>query len=88
MTLHEGRGVSVGFEPHGLRFSRPVHLVIDLKDTQAADDPSLLDGLVAVYFEGKPGRTVDGLEVLNVQEVKGKLFVTIQHFSGYLLASG
>ncbi len=88
MTLHEGGGVSVGFEPHGLCFSKPVRLVIDLKNTQAADDPSLLDGLVAVYFEGKPGRTVDGLEVLNVQEKKGKLFVSIQHFSGYLLASG
>ncbi len=88
MTLHEGGGVSVGFEPHGLRFSRPVRLVIDLKSTQAADDPSLLDGLVAVYFEGKPGRCVDGQEVLNVQVVKGKLFVTIPHFSGYLLASG
>ncbi len=88
MTLHEGGGVSVGFEPHGLRFLRPVHLVIDLKDTQAADHPSLIDGLVAVYFEGKPGWRVHGREVHSVWELKGKLFVTIPHFSGYLLASG
>ncbi len=88
MTLHEGGGVSVGFSPHGLRFSRPAYLVIDLKDTQAADDPSVLDGLVAVYFEGEPGRTVEGREVLPVRVVHGKLIVMIPHFSGYLLASG
>lgn len=88
MTLHEGGGVSVGFGPHGLRFSRPAYLVIDLKDTQAADDPSVLDGLVAVYFKGEPGRTVEGQEVLPVRVVHGKLIVMIPHFSGYLLASG
>lgn len=88
MTLHAGGGVSVGFDPHGLRFSRPARLVIDLKDTQAADDPSLLDGLVAVYFEGEPGRTVEGREVLAVRTGRGTLRAMILHFSGYLLASG
>ena len=88
MTLHEGGGVSVGFGPDGIRFSRPAYLVIDLKDTQAADDPSVLDGLVAVYFKGKPGQTVQAREVLPVRVIHGKLIVPIQHFSGYLLASG
>jgi len=88
MRLHEGGGVSVGFGPDGLRFSRSAYLVIDLKATQAADDPSLLDGLVAVYFEGEPSRSVEGREVLPVRVVHGKLIVMIPHFSGYLLASG
>ena len=88
MTLHEGGGVSVGFGPDGVRFSRPAYLVIDLKETQAADDPSVLEGLVAVYFKGKPKESVQAREVLPVRVLHGKLIVPIWHFSGYLLASG
>ena len=78
----------MGFEPHGLEFSRPAFLIIDLSRTGAADNPTLLDDLVGVYFEGEPGTHVMGREVLPVGVWFGRLVLSLDHFSGYLLATG
>jgi len=88
MTLYSGEGLAVGFAPHGLQFSKPVTLVIDLRWTKVAGVSSAARDPKAVYFEGKPEVTVIGQEALPVRIEGGKLYVEINHFSGYLLASG
>jgi hypothetical protein len=88
ITALAGEGVAFEFGPHGVKFSKPAYLIIDLSKTAAAGDPSALEGLVAVYYEGIPQARVKGKEVLPVQVVDGRLVFAFHHFSGYLLASG
>lgn len=88
LTAHAGDAVALGFGPHGLVFHRPVVVSVDLEGTSAHEDPSILDGLVAVYFEGEPSGEVEALERLPVEVADGKLVFRIAHFSGYMLAGG
>lgn len=88
MTVLKGKGLAVQFSPHGLKFDRPVRLIIDLAWTEAGDDEGTMDDLIGVYFEGAPKSMVDGLEVLPVSVDDGTLTMELHHFSGYLLASG
>lgn len=82
-----GRWVVVEFEPHGLLFSKAVRLEIDLRGTEAAGNASVLERLVAVYYEEVGGEVV-AVETLPVEVNGDRLTVYLTHFSGYLIAMG
>lgn len=95
LTAYAGDAVAFGFAPHGLVFGEGdlhpgggVTLTLDLTKTMALEVPSVLDDLVAVYFEGDPRSGMEPKEVLPVRIKGKKLIIEIPHFSGYAIATG
>lgn len=93
VTALAGSNVAYRFEPHGLQFSRSAHLTQDLTRTTA----NLVSGvtLSGAYFATDTLETsADGLALVTevLSAVTNPLTRTatfpIQHFSGYILASG
>jgi hypothetical protein len=95
VTALAGDGVAYEFGPHGLVFGGEVRVEQRLDATTAKDDPLVLAQLEAGYFElpdygdGESG-TALVREIIPVSlDVSGSAVkFRIEHFSGYLLASG
>jgi len=93
VTALAGQPVAYRFEPHGLQFGRNVYLTQDLNHTTLG----LLSGLLlrgAYFATDSLELSTDGLAI--VTEIIGAATnpltrtttFPIQHFSGYILASG
>jgi hypothetical protein len=84
VTAPAGNLVGYDFQPHGLRFERPLTLTQDLLGT---DGLGLLSGsLQVVYFDGDLAPTVAPLETIPVWLLDTLGIYRIQHFSGYATA--
>lgn len=88
-----GSVVAYDFEPHGIRFAKPLRVTQELGGTQWLQTNPLL--LKAVYF--KDASQVDVLtglvkidEVLpvNLDALRGRLSFGVAHFSGYAVSTG
>jgi len=94
VTAPAGKLVAYTFAPHGLKFLVPAIATVDLRNTTAYGNSTLLSILQAGYFtDDLSGAQQTGLEtvqdLLAVQVRLGTTAVfTVPHFSGYLLASG
>lgn len=83
VTAPAGNLVGYHFEPHGLEFGRPVTVAQDLLSTEGLG----LSGLSAVYFEGELEPQVSVLERLPLLVLRILGIFTIEHFSGYVIAT-
>ena len=88
-----GRLVAYEFEPHGIRFARPVRMTQELRGTEWLKVNPLF--LKAVYFESDSDLDVaNGLvrvaEVLpaTLNVLSGRLSFNVEHFSGYAVSTG
>lgn len=90
ITAPAGNLVGYHFAPHGLRFSRDVTVVQDLRGTEA-DLLGLGLGvslnLQAAYFEGELRPTVTPLESITLWLLRILGIFKIEHFSGYVIAT-
>ena len=95
VTALKGDEVAYTFQPHGLRFREPVRIEQEFRGTTAEGNRSLLEGVEGAYFP-----SVADLDVANgvasvlefrptsVDVTGSKIKFTVDHFSGYLIASG
>jgi hypothetical protein len=65
------------FQPHGIRFERPVIVTQEVSRNEAAG------GLEAIYFEGELQPTVEVLEVLPTATMGSVAIFRLEHFSYY-----
>ena len=92
VTALQGSLVAYGFAPHGLQFARKVTLTQKLNGTSVANQ--LLPMLSGAYFASDEPILSGGLalvtEVLSglVNPLLKQFSFPIEHFSGYLVASG
>lgn len=92
VTALKGSAVAYSFAPHGLQFSRKVVLTQKLQGTSAGSQ--LLPALSGAYFENESDILGNGLAVVTellsglVNPVTKTFSFGIEHFSGYLVASG
>lgn len=92
VTALQGSPVAYSFEPHGITFAKKVTLTQKLQGTSAGSQ--LLPMLTGAYFANDDDILDNGLAI--VSEVLSGLLdpltktfsFSIQHFSGYLVASG
>lgn len=80
--------VGYHFRPHGLRFALPVTLVQDLAGTDA--ERELVRPLVGAYFQGPLLPRIEALEIVPLRlelGVSRTAYLTIHHFSGYVIAT-
>lgn len=83
VTAPAGDLVGYHFEPHGLQFRVPVTVVQDMSKTKGLH----LTGLSAVYFQGELEPQVSILERLPLFLLRVLGIFTIEHFSGYVIAT-
>ncbi|HEX2190163.1 MAG TPA: hypothetical protein VHG51_14745 [Longimicrobiaceae bacterium] len=95
VTALKGDEVAYIFQPHGLTFREPVIIMQDYKDTPAYKNPSMLSAMEGAYFPALSAldlvaatARVSEFRPTNVDVTGGKVRFTINHFSGYLIASG
>lgn len=95
VTALKGDDVAYTFEPHGIEFREPVRIEQEFKGTNAERNRALIAELEGAYFPSvnylDPLRGVaDVLEFRPTSmDVTGKkIKFTVDHFSGYLIASG
>jgi hypothetical protein len=95
VTALAGRDVAYEFGPHGLQFDGEVRIEQKLDKTTAHHNDALLQELEAGYFvrgayNERPRGTalVHELIPVDVDVSKDEAAFTVEHFSGYLLASG
>jgi hypothetical protein len=88
-----GTLVAYDFEPHGIRFAKPLRVTQELGGTQWLQTNPLL--LKAVYFkDASQVDVITGLvridEVLpvSVDALRGRLSFGVAHFSGYAVSTG
>ncbi|MBI4520837.1 MAG: hypothetical protein HY701_08350 [Gemmatimonadetes bacterium] len=85
-----GTDVKYHFSPHGLQFSKPVKVEIDLHGTVVEELLGTTLGLVAVYFDNGDSsepHTVVASELFDVTvTLDGRAVFNTTHFSGYCLA--
>jgi hypothetical protein len=95
VTALKGEQVAYTFEPHGITFREPVRIEQEFKGTNAEKNKALIAGLEGAYFPSV--NYLDPLRgVANVLEFRptsmdvtgSKVKFTVDHFSGYLIASG
>ncbi len=84
VTAPAGNLVGYEFQPHGLRFERPLTLTQDLLSTKGFGLPS--GSLQVVYFDGDLAPTVAPLETLPVWVLDALGIYRIEHFSGYAMS--
>ena len=92
VTALAGSDLAYAFEPHGLRFARPVTLTQSLNGVETG----LLSQLIAsgAHFAGATPQYVDGLAIVNetvaasVDLLSASVAFPIGHFSGWIVASG
>jgi hypothetical protein len=91
VTARAGKIVAYQFEPHGIRFNVPLVFDQDLSGTAGR---SLLSGQIqGAYFANDTDvndaqSTALAQELLNANVGLGHVTFLIQHFSGYMLATG
>jgi hypothetical protein len=95
VTALKGDEVAYTFQPHGLRFREPVRIEQEFKGTTAEGNRSILAGVEGAYFP-----SVADLDVVrgvasvlefrptSVDVTGSKVKFTVDHFSGYLIATG
>lgn len=95
VTALKGDEVAYTFEPHGLTFREPVMVMQDYKDTHAYKNPGVLSAIEGAYFPAlsdldAAGATarVSEFRPTDVDVTGSKIKFTVEHFSGYLIASG
>ena len=95
VTALKGDEVAYTFQPHGLRFREPVRIEQDFKGTTAEGDRSLLGGVEGAYFPSVADldaahgiASVLEFRPTSVDVTGNKIKFTVDHFSGYLIASG
>ena len=92
VTALKGSAVAYSFAPHGLQFSRKVVLTQKLQGTSAGSQ--LLPSLTGAYFADESDILDNGLAIVTellsglVNPLSRTFSFGIQHFSGYLVASG
>lgn len=90
VTALPGNKVAYEFEPHGLRFTLPLIMTQDLRNTEARKG-GLLDALsLKVGYFPDANHVTSVTELLNVQVdlLNQTAISTIWHFSGYIYAGG
>jgi hypothetical protein len=95
VTALRGDEVAYTFQPHGLRFREPVRIEQTFKGTTAENDRSLLSAVQGAYFPSVADLDpVQGVASVlefrptSVDVTGSKIRFTLDHFSGYLIASG
>lgn len=83
VTAPAGNLVGYHFAPHGLEFRQPVVVSQDILKTEGLG----LLGLRAAYFEGELAPSVTALEILPLWLLRVLGIFTIDHFSGYVIAT-
>ena len=98
MRALAGEVIAFEFAPHGLTFRLPASVHVHAAGTEAEPlltDPARtllqgrpLDGYLGVYFEGDPASGVEPLETIETRLEGDHLVYDVEHFSGYVSASG
>lgn len=95
VTALKGNEVAYTFQPHGLQFREPVRIEQEFKGTTAEGNRSLLEGVEGAYFPSVAGLDpVSGVASVlefrptSVDVTGSRIKFTVDHFSGYLIASG
>lgn len=95
VTALKGDEVAYTFQPHGLHFREPVRIEQEFKGTSAEGNRSLLEGVEGAYFpsvtdlDAAQGiASVLEFRPTSVDVTGSKIRFTVDHFSGYLIASG
>jgi hypothetical protein len=95
VTALKGDEVAYTFQPHGLRFREPVRIEQSFRGTTAEGNRSLLEGVEGAYFPSVADLDVASgvasvleLRPTSVDVTGSKIKFTVDHFSGYLIASG
>ena len=95
VTALKGDEVAYTFQPHGLQFREPVRIEQEFKGTSAEGNRSLLEGVEGAYFPSVSDLdAVQGVASVlefrptSVDVTGSKIRFTVDHFSGYLIASG
>ncbi len=95
VTALQGSGVAYTFQPHGLVFRHPVMISQDVQGTLAGRNRSLLPRVEGAYFPSLSNlNLLSGLaSVLEFRPTQvttdgDRIVFTVDHFSGYLIASG
>ena len=92
VTALQGSAVAYSFEPHGLVFAKKVMLTQKLQGTSVGSQ--LLPSLTGGYFANDADILGNGLAVVSellsglVNPLSKTFSFPIEHFSGYLVASG
>jgi hypothetical protein len=90
VTALAGNKVAYEFAPHGLKFTLPLVMTQNLRNTEARSG-GLLDALsLKVGYFPDANRVTSVTELLNVQVdlLNQTAITTLWHFSGYIYASG
>lgn len=95
VTALKGDDVAYTFEPHGLEFREPVRIEQEFKGTNAEKNKALIASLEGAYFPSvnhlDPVRglaSVLEFRPTSMDVTGSKVKFTVDHFSGYLIASG
>lgn len=92
VTALKGSAVAYSFAPHGLQFNRQVTLTQKLQGTSVG--AQLLPSLTGAYFENEDDLLDSGLAIVTellsglLNPLTKTFSFPIEHFSGYLVASG
>ena len=97
-TAHAGYLVSYEFGPHGTTFKVPLQLQQEAKNLNIWKDGALKPEVIPIQAGYFPARsdinqesgtaTVHEILPVDVDLLGSKVHINVQHFSGYLLASG
>ncbi|MEM7417942.1 MAG: hypothetical protein AAF389_20810 [Gemmatimonadota bacterium] len=98
MRAIAGHVVAFEFAPHGLTFETPATISVRARGTEAEEvltrpgrdelEGQTLERYLGVYYEGDPAHGVDALETFEIRLHGDALVYEIEHFSGYVSASG
>ncbi len=94
MKALAGEATAVEFAPHGLEFDVPASMHVRPEGTLAEPtwlqrpNGTSLDRFMGVYFEGDPDLGVEPVENIPTYVQDGAIVFDVQHFSGYVTASG
>ena len=92
-----GAEMAFEFEPHGLEFLTPATIEVRVRGTEAEElldlsargvDRLPLDRFLGVYFGDDRGRGVEPLEILPAYRRGDAVAFDVEHFSGYVCATG
>jgi hypothetical protein len=92
VTALKGSAVAYSFAPHGLQFDRQVTLTQKLQGTSVGSQ--LLPSLTGAYFLNEDDLLDNGLAIVSellsglLNPLTKTFSFPIEHFSGYLVASG
>ena len=98
MTALAGREMAFDFQRHALRCRRRTTIEVRVGSTAAAgrlpaDGPAAVRGaglerFLGVYFDGDPAEGVEPLETLPAYRSRDAVAFDVNHFSGYVCATG